>query len=286
MTDGGRAALVAALVVLAGATRLVAASEHHAAESYEDIYYLPPAQWLPVVSLGHDEALADMLWCAALVYQGEEFIHGGGLDHVFEYAEGILVLDPDFRAVYLWMSSAGIYSPEALTPADMERTIDIVRRGRRRFPNDGELAWALGATLTFEAPPYTPEERREAVRLEGLENLMDAVRLGAAPEWLVLSNTSMLSTLGHADRAIEHLEEMYARVTDEGLRADIAARIEGVRNESYGAAFVEANDQFELERQASFPYLNPDFYFFIAPESDDEDGFEASLADDVDAPPP
>lgn len=265
------------LLALAGVSRAVAAPEHATAEAYEDVYYAPPAAWLPVLSLGHREALADLLWCRALVYQGEEMMHGGGLDHVFDYTEGMLALDPDFRAVYIWISSAGIYSAEGVTESDMDRTLAIVRRGRERFPDDGQLAWVLGATLAFEAPPYTPEGRREAVRLEGVENLMEAVRLGAAPEWLVLSNTSILSQLGHADRAIEHLEEMYDRVTDERVRETIAQRIQSVRNGAYGAAFIEANDAIEYERLRSFPYLDPDLYLLIRPER--EVGWEGVLDD-------
>jgi tetratricopeptide (TPR) repeat protein len=194
--------------------------------------------------------------------------------------EAILALDPDFRGVYVWISSAGIYSSEGVTESDMERTLAIVRRGRERFPQDGELAWVLGATLTFEAPPYTPEERREAVRLEGLEHLMVAARLGAAPEWLVLSNTSMLANLGRAERAIEHLEEMYALVHDESVRASIEERIEQVRSDAYGAAFVEANERLERERLRTFPYVSPDLYVLLAPASGDE-AEEGSAVDDA-----
>ncbi|MBN8616206.1 MAG: hypothetical protein J0L92_36790 [Deltaproteobacteria bacterium] len=274
-------ASVAALTVAAAACRSVAADSYSAASSYEDVYYAPPATWMPLLSLGHREALADLLWCRALVYQGDETAHGGGLDHVFDYSEAMLALDPDFRAVYVWISSAGIYSPEGVTEADMDRTIALVRRGRERFPDDGQLAWVLGATLAFEAPPYTPEGRREAVRLEGLENLMEAVRLGAAPEWLVLSNTSMLAQLGRADRAIEHLEEMYSRVTDDAVRESIAQRIESVRSEAYGAGFVEANDRVERQRMESFPYLTTDMYLLVAPEPPPERRWGDVLEDDL-----
>ena len=257
-----------ALLLATAATRGVASSEHAAAQTYEDVYYVPPPHWLRILSSGYDGALADLLWCSALVYQGDELIHSGGLDHVFEYAEAILSLDPDFRAVYVWISSAGLYSPAGVTESDMSRTLDIVRRGRQRYPEDGELAWILGATLAFEAPPHTPEARRDAVRLEGLEHLAVAARLGAAPDWLVLSNTSMLARLGQADRAIEHLEEMYALVSDEQVRAEIAQRIEQVRSDAYGAAFVEANERLERERLQTLPYVSPDLYLLLAPSED------------------
>ncbi|MCX7808572.1 MAG: hypothetical protein N2515_08180 [Deltaproteobacteria bacterium] len=248
-------------------------------QSYEDIYAIPPAKWLPWISLSYDDAMASLLWCMALVYQGEDILHRGGLEHVYNYAEAMLTLDPDFRSVYVWIGSAGVYSPQGTTWEDIERTLVFLYKGRKRFPKDGELAWVLGATLAFEAPIFAPKERRESLRLEGLEHLMDAVRFGAAPEWLVLSNSSMLGRLGQAERAIAYLEEMYARISDPMVRAEIQHRIASIRSDVYGQAFVEANENFELERLRTFPYVNPDLFFLIARESPSswEEGFLDAL---------
>jgi len=197
-----------------------------AGERYEDVYYLPPAEWLPAFSLGWDEALADLLWIRALIYFSDEFLSQGALAHVFDYTEAMLALDPDFRAVYRWIGTAGIYRPHEVSPEQIRRSVAIMRRGLDRFPDDGELAWAIGASLAFElAPLLTDRREREAVRAEGAEYLMMAARLGAAPEWAVLSNAAILDRIGRADAAARHLEEMYARVNDEGVRARIAAAL-------------------------------------------------------------
>lgn len=266
--------LGSALLTLA-ATRSVGQAAYAAADTYDPAYVVPPPRWLPLLSLGHREAMADVIWCRALIYQGEDIRHGGGVDKAFEYAEAMLALDPDFRAVYVWISSAAIYSPQDVTREDMDRTIDFLERARAHFPRDGQLAWLLGATLTFEAPPYVPVDEQEALRLRGLEHLIDASRLGAAPEWLVLSNSSMLDNLGSATRAIEHLEEMYAVVSDEHVRQRILERIESVRSEAYGDAFARVNDDIEGERRREFPYLAPEMYLLIRPTAD-----EASALDD------
>ena len=49
------------------------------AQRYEDLYYLPPPAWLAVMSLGHREAFADVVWMKGLVYVGDEFREDGGM---------------------------------------------------------------------------------------------------------------------------------------------------------------------------------------------------------------
>jgi len=114
----------------------MAAAERDATESYEDIYYLPPPGWLPVFSLGHRQALADLIWMRALIYFGEEMGERGAMRHVFDYGEAIIRLDPDFRRVYRWIGMAGIYRPNAVSEADTRRAMSFLERGVARFPED------------------------------------------------------------------------------------------------------------------------------------------------------
>src|SRR5688572_8030137 len=86
--------------------RAGAHDRYMSAQRYEDIYYLPPADWLRVFSLGYDEALADLIWMRALVYFGQEFEHAGRLEYVFEYGDAIAALDPHFLAIYRWIGMA------------------------------------------------------------------------------------------------------------------------------------------------------------------------------------
>lgn len=223
-----------ALVALALASDALRASAHEryqSAQRYEDVYYLPPADWLPVLSLGWDEAAADLLWMRALVYFGQEFEHAGDVEHVFDYADAIVALDPHFLAAYRWMGMAGLYRPQAITVEDLERSVAFMERGAERFPNDGELAWNLGAALAFELPPLLgddPDGIREA-RARGLPYLMKATRLGAAPEWSALSNATLLLRIGRRAQAIQHLTQMKALVEDPETRARIEARIQALR---------------------------------------------------------
>ena len=235
-------------------------------QRYEDVYYLPPPQWLQVMSLGYRRALADLIWLRALIYFGEEFAHSGAVRHVFKYGDAMIALDPDFERVYRWVGMAGIYTPEGSPLEYLERAIDVLRAGVARFPESGTMAWDAGATIAYELIPLLPTDHpdREALQLESSEHLMAAARLGAGPDWLVLTNVSALGKLGEAERQLRHLEEMYAIVRDPEVKEKIALRLAHLRDEAYAEAFKSANLEFEERRRREFPYLPPSLYFFVA----------------------
>jgi len=266
-----RAQLALALVfvaVVAGvwSFRTRAMEQYLESQAYEDIYYLPPPQWLQVMSLGYRRALADMIWLRALIYFGEEFENQGAVRHVFNYGESMLALDPDFRRVYRWIGVAGVYTPAGSPPGVIRRSVDVLRRGIARFPNDGDLAWDAGATIIYELVPHLPADDPDKERLiaEGNQHMMAAARLGAGPDWLVLTNATTLSRLGEKDRELRHLEEMYAIVRDPKVKAQIEHRLATLRDEAYSEAFRSANEEFEQRRLEEFPYMPPTLYFFVA----------------------
>jgi len=255
--------LLAALVPLRE-LRLRAHDQFRATQRYEDVYYVPPPEWLPVLSLGHREALADLLWLKALVYFGEELSHRGEVRHAFDYAEAIAHLDPYFKRAYRWIGMAAIYRTGTVTAADARRAADFLERGARIFPDDGELAWDLGATLAYELAPLLHDAReKEEVKTRGIEHLALAARLGAGPPWLALSNAAQLRRLGHAEQAIRHLEEMYATVRDPDTKEQIRLHLEQLRSRAYAEAFVQAHRELEQNRRRDFPYVPPTLYLLL-----------------------
>ncbi len=265
----GTAAAVALVIPLALASLELRARSHASyvsGQRYEDVYYLPPAEWLRVFSAGWDEALADLIWMRALVYFGDEFREGGQVRHVFDYAEAMLALDPRFPAVYRWVGMAGLYRPQAIAPEDIERSVAIMQRGARLFPEDGELAWDIGAALVFELVPLLEDEAaQDAARERGMPYLLAAARLGAAPEWAALSNASLLARIGRDEQAARHLEEMYLTVDDPALRESIGERIRELRERAEAEAFLAAMSELERRRQAELPYVAPSFYLLAGP---------------------
>lgn len=275
----GRFVATATIVgVLAGIWSLRGRAMDHylGTQTYEDIYYLPPPQWLEVMSLGHRRALADLIWLRALIYFGDEFANKGAVRHVFNYGDSMLALDPDFKRVYRWVGMAGVYTPTGSSTEFMERAIDVLRRGAERFPNDGDLAWDAGATITYDLLPHLPKDdpAREQLKAEGNEYMMAAARLGAGPDWLVMTNAASLRKLGQTDRELRHLEEMYAMVRDPKVKAQIEIRLTQLRDQAYAEAFRSANEEFEKRREEDFPYMPSTLYFFVADPIDARVGLE------------
>lgn len=256
-----------AVVLLALASDRLRAGAHGAyveRQTYEDVYYLPPTEWLPVFSLGWDEALADLIWMRALVYFGEEFVHAGQIRFVFEYGEAMEALDPNFLAVYRWVGMAGLYRPQAITPDDIERAVSFMQRGAARFPSDGDLAWDIGAALVFElAPMLDGEEAKGEARERGVPYLMRASRLGAAPEWAVLTNVTMLERIGQREQAVRHLEEMLPAVRDPATRTRMEQDLRRLQERGRAEAFIAAEHELEESRLESFPYVHPDLFPLI-----------------------
>jgi len=271
-------AVAAMLGIVTGvwSLRSLAMGQYLETQTYEDIYYLPPPEWLQVMSLGHQRALADLIWLRALVYFGDEFANQGAVKHVFNYGESMLALDPDFRRVYRWVGVAGVYAPAGISTEFIRRSIDVLRHGAERFPSDGQLAWDVAATITYELLPHLSKDDpdRERFEVEGNEYMMAAARLGAGPPWLVLTNATSLRKLGEKDRALRHLEEMYALIRDPKVRAQIEIRLSQLRNEAYAEAFRSANEEFEQRRLAEFPYMPSALYFFVGDPIESTVGLE------------
>jgi hypothetical protein len=271
-------AIVLMLATLAGVASLRgrAMDQYLSTQTYEDVYYLPPPAWLQVMSLGYRRALADLIWLRALIYFGDEFLNQGEVKHVHNYGESMLALDPDFRRVYRWVGVAGVYTPKGSPPEFIERAVNVLRRGVERFPDDGELAWDAGATIAYELLPNLADDdpRRESLASEGTEHMMNAARLGAGPDWLVITNASALRELGEKDRELRHLEEMYALVRDPAVKQEIEIRLSQLRDAAYSEAFRRTNEEFERRRQDEYPYMPSSLYFFVADPIDATVGLE------------
>lgn len=255
-------------IAAAGARHARRDGERHylSTQRYEDVYYLPPPTWLRLFSLGHREALADLIWMRALVYFGEELVHRGNVANLYRYADAMIALDPYFKKVYPWVASAALYRTGDVTVNDARKAIAYLEAGVRLFPDDGRLAWDLGANYLYELPPLLddPKDRAEA-RLRGVEHLRVAVLRGEGPPWLALSASSELRKLGRAEQEIRYLEELYPQVTDATIRAEIEHRLARLRDQSHAEAMRRAHEEFESARLRDFPYLDPTLYLLVGP---------------------
>jgi tetratricopeptide (TPR) repeat protein len=259
-------ALATAAVLASDRLRSAAQQQYAATQTYEDFYYLPPKDYLVLGALGYRASLADLIWLKTLVYYGEELGHRGNVKHLYQYADAMLALDPEFKKVYRWVASSAIYRTGTVTVADAQAAIRYLERGTRRFPDDGELAWDLGANYTYElAPMLATTQEREAARRKGLDYLEAAVLRGAGPPWLVLQTAGELRALGRNEQAIRHLEEAYAVSSDVHVKEQIELQLTRLRSATYAEAFRRSNEELETDRLRDFPYLETTLYLLVGP---------------------
>ncbi|MEM1417352.1 MAG: hypothetical protein AAGH15_20810 [Myxococcota bacterium] len=261
------ALLAGALLFATGTLRERAFERHQASLQYEDVYYLPPPRWLERFSLGHREALADLVWMRGLVYMGDEWAVEGELRNLLRYADAVLHLDPDFKRAYLWAGNAGMYRINRVTVDQLMEALVYLRRAAERFPGDGEVQWRLGAALAYDVAPEVrrqgDEAAAEALVTEGLVHTQRAARLGAGPPWIALSNATRLEGLGRDEQAAQHLEEMFAVTTDPEVRAQIRLRIARLRGRAHARAIQATVEDVEARRDASFPYLPATLFLLV-----------------------
>jgi hypothetical protein len=271
MKSNARTLIIAAALALsawtAGSTRLD--SQHHylSTQRYEDIYYLPPSAWLKVFSLGYREALAGLLWTRTLVYFGEEMVQRGKTQHIYTYGDSVLELDPYFIRAYRWLAATGSYRPGARGVPDVRKSIDYLERAAELAPDDGHVAWDLGAFYMYELRPLLrdPKEREDA-RLKALEHFQVAVLRNVAPPWLALNTAAGLEKMGRREQQIAFLQAAYTQVTDPDTRAKIELQLARLQTASFAEAFARAQAQVEAQRQRDFPYLDMDLFLQVGPK--------------------
>jgi tetratricopeptide (TPR) repeat protein len=241
--------------------RARASAQHASGQTYEDIYYLPPVPLLPVLTAGYGSAVADLIWIRLLLYFGEEMIERSQTRYLYNYVDSLLALDADFKAPYGWIAMAALYHAGEVTAADGYRAVEYLERAVARWPDDGELAWDLGATLRFELPPLVSDPAEKAALHErAVEHLATAARLGAGPAWLASLNVQLLEKLGKSEQAIRHLEEMYASVQDPSEKQQLEWRLMRLRSEAYAEAFRSYNEDFRRNHFASRPYASANLF--------------------------
>lgn len=275
-------ALLLSLIAIAAAgsaLRVHAMNRYLDAQSPEDVYYLPPPEWLKVLSLGHYEALASALYPRALVYFGEGFANKTHASHVFDYADAMIHLDPEFKRIYRFISMTALYRMVPPTPEERERVAEYVREGARRFPNDGDLAWNAGATLAYELSLHEEGEERERLIAEAQPYFARAVELGAAPPWMALGTASRLAGLGETERAIEQLLRVIPSVDDEEMREALIARLGELRAEAARDGMLYALENLHRAHQEEAPYVPFDFYLVLGERALIDDPLAALSSD-------
>jgi hypothetical protein len=261
--------LIVTLLAAAGVanlTRRNGQAHFLSTQRYEDVYYLPPPNWLEVFALGHREALGGLIWLRALVYFGDEMRQRGEVRHLYQYADAMLALDPQFKKVYTWVATNALYRTGRVTAADARRAVGYLERAVRLYPDDGELAWTLGAYYLYELAAMVPPAERPELKRRGVEHLQVAARLGAGPPWLVLTTATELGRLGQREQQIAHLQELYAQTSDLDVKEQIEAALTRLQSAAFAEALHRTYAELDAARLRDFPYLERELYLLVGPK--------------------
>lgn len=218
-----RVALLAALgglvmVVVMSGTRLDRAAT--AAARSDEPVYLPRAEYLRPMSLGWQNALADVLWFRTISYFGEHYRN----DRTYPWLAAMcdLVTDLDPRAEHVYRFCGTILPWEA---EQVEAGLHILDKGTRQLPD----AWMLQYYLGFLEYFFKDD------RVRALAHLRHAATLpGAHPE--VAHLAALLATEQYGPETTLALLSELERNADS---ADLRSMIRDSMREAQAAANLQ-----------------------------------------------
>lgn len=230
-----------------------------------DVLYLPAPSHLERMSFGYREALADLVWCRAVVFAGDT-VGGQNFEWISKYLEAILRLAPRFRRPYDWAGVTFVYTGQEQITRDMiDRAIAMYRRGLERFPEDHELLFALGMLLYRDVqsvPGYDADERH-AAKAEGAEQLRKAAAFGAPPLVRQLAAT-IVDEFASDQLAIGFLETQLAHASDPKYRRLLRKKLADLAGKDVAQELETARAQFLAHRDAELPYVSERLYALLA----------------------
>lgn len=267
--------LVAALAVALVRGRLF--DENRRVQETTDLYALPPPREVAILSLGYGSALADLLWAHLLVSQGLHTSEKRRYESIPALLDTINELDPTFRDPYR-MADALITFNAKETPADDARKArEIMERGVRNCPLDGELWLGLGEFVAFIAPAsyLSDPPEQERWRLEGARMLARAAELSGGQSyiaWQAMGAARFLSGAGERDAEIRFLERTLVVTDDEELKDKLRVRLAmlvGTKRETERNELLDRLHAGVLEiRHRELPFVTRPRYVVLGPPRD------------------
>ena len=253
-------------------TQKVASSAYHATIEEDDRYYLPPAGWLRLFCLGYNEAMADLIWVKTVIHFGEQTKkETAETGFVMNYLLTAVELDSRFRALYTVGSTLTMYQSQGrITRKSLDMAIQLLERGIRVFPNDGELFFSLGFIHHYEMLNFISSDPEDPITKEHLRlgryYFSRAALMNNAPPYAALLSASLMQKWGAAEMVTAHLKAMLMKETDPKIRAELIARL---RKEAGKAAErdIQMTQQLQREWKEQLPFIPYDFYLVLRTET-------------------
>ncbi len=179
----------------------------------EELMYLPSGKVLKIISLGFDEAVADILFIKMIDYFGKHSSSDRTYVWLYHMADLVTDLDPKFRFTYIFASL--ILNLEA---NQFENARDINTKGMKEFPDDWYFPFTLGLNYFFHDGDF----------MRAADSLEDASKLPGAPKYLIGFANKLREKGATKEAAIAFLKHLHQAFGDKGLRAILEERIKEI----------------------------------------------------------
>ncbi|MGK4004316.1 hypothetical protein WMF31_16900 [Sorangium sp. So ce1036] len=266
-------ALAAVAAVAIGSVRAPAADLERRVKETSDVYVLPPPDDVVTLSLGYRAALADLLWSHVLVSQGLHTFERRRFENLTLLLDSINALDPTFRDPYLFADALITFQASTTPREEILKAREIMERGVKHRPLDGELWLALGQFVAFIAPAgyLTDPDEKAQWRLDGARMLQRAAELGgndANISWQALGGAGILGRAGEREAQIRFLQRTLAVTDDEELQQQIRAQLDHLLGERAAEAYRRRLDGFAEIWRRDLPFVSKSMMLVLGPPRD------------------
>ena len=173
--------------------------------------YLPNGKLLPIISLGYENVMADVLWLYAIQYVMEEFWGEHRYLWLFHIFDLITDLDPKFEAAYV---QGAVFL--GMMQGRPQKAIELLEKGKRNNPD----AWVYPAEESFYAALLL-RDRKKAVEL-----LQEAASKPGSPPQLLSRLAYLYQKNGKAELALRQWMRIEQTTEDRKFRAIAQANVE------------------------------------------------------------
>lgn len=226
-----------------------------------EVLYVPDTRLVRLMTLGYEQAAADLMWVRTLEYFARHFVTDRNYRWLEHFLDQIIELDPKFDKVYHWAGASVLYG-RRFTSENIALSNRFYQLALAADPDDYEAAYRIGLNHYIEMPGALMREGADAAaqareREIGLEYLERAANIPGAPERMRQLVASISNRLGKQQLALQYLVDLYIQTDDPERKAELRARIEELRTAGGSAEFAEAATRFEAAWKQSYPYVPP-----------------------------
>lgn len=259
-------ALVAGLV--ADRLRAHATARLWHVKEQNDVYALPPPEYVKRIALGYDDAVASILWAAVLYQYGAHVGQNLRFPYAAHYLRTILHLDPGFRPAYRFGSTLVTMQVAQPERESLDELREILHEGTVVRPDDPETWGAYATFMMFDGAQFLDADERKAWRVEGAAAAQRAVELGFFRDELGINGAIYLEQAGYKELAVAQLERAYAVAPNDEVRNRILAKLQRLQAQSALERLRRGSIDFLHRWTREAPFFDESTFVLVGPKRD------------------